>query len=131
MLKVAEKNLSKYSSEAEAPVHLSLGSSRLIRFDKRFDIIFSSISFHHWEKRAECIPYVLSRLGGFGQFILYEYDRTALSRVRKMIAGKHALSERDVVELNFDGYKTIIEHNIPYLIVRFKKASESQTHTEE
>jgi hypothetical protein len=38
-----------------------------------------------------------------------------------MVAGKHALSTKDVKGLGFDGYKKIIELREPFIIVRFKK----------
>jgi SAM-dependent methyltransferase len=122
MLTLAKKKIGDSADNTElSDVYLSLGNSRLIPFDKKFDMIFSSLSFHHWKNREESIPYILTRLNENGEFTIYEYDRDALSFLRRMVAGKHALSTNDVKGLGFDGYKKIIELREPFIIVRFKK----------
>lgn len=122
MLTLAKKKIGYSADNTElSDVYLSLGNSRLIPFDKKFDMIFSSLSFHHWKNREESIPYILTRLNENGEFTIYEYDSDALSFLRRMVAGKHALSTNDVKGLGFDGYKKIIELREPFIIVRFKK----------
>lgn len=122
MLTLAKKKIGDSADNTElSDVYLSLGNSRLIPFDKKFDMIFSSLSFHHWKNREESIPYILTRLNENGEFAIYEYDRDALSFLRRMVAGKHALSTNDVKGLGFDGYKKTIELREPFIIVRFKK----------
>jgi SAM-dependent methyltransferase len=122
MLTLAKKKVGDSADNTElSDVYLSLGNSRLIPFHKKFDMIFSSLSFHHWKNREESIPYILTRLNENGEFAIYEYDRDALSFLRRMVAGKHALSTNDVKGLGFDGYKKTIELREPFIIVRFKK----------
>jgi len=122
MLTLAKKKIGYSADNTElSDVYLSLGNSRLIPFDKKFDMIFSSLSFHHWKNREESIPYILTRLNENGEFAIYEYDRDGLSFLRRMVAGKHALSTNDVKGLGFDGCKKIIELREPFIIVRFKK----------
>jgi len=122
MLMLGKKKIGDSADDtALSKVYLSLGNSRLIPFDKKFDMIFASLSFHHWKNREESIPYILTRLNENGEFAIYEYDRDALSFFRRIVAGKHALSRNDVKGLGFDGYQKTIELSEPFIIVRFKK----------
>jgi len=127
MLKVAEEHIRQKHSGTKSNVHLSLGNSRHIPFNKKFDRIFSSISFHHWKNREKSIPYILSRLNSNGEFTIYEYDKDTLPVIHRTIVGKHSISELDVNHLAFDGYKKTIEHSASFIIVRFKKTQRSDT----
>lgn len=122
MLELAEKKIREVNSTTKPiTVHLSRGNSRIIPFERKFDMIFSSLSFHHWNYRDESIPNILERLNENGEFVVYEYDRETMSYLRRLIAGKHALSEEDVKELTFNGYTKRVERNGSIIIVRFKK----------
>lgn len=123
MLELASKRVRNSAPSAKFSVQLSLGSSRVIPFDRKFDMIFSSISFHHWKTREENIPYILSRLENDGEFTIYEYDKDAQSLLRKMILGKHSLSANEAKDFQFAGYAKTIVHIEPFIIVRFKKIS--------
>ena len=122
MLELAEKKIREMNPTTKPiKVHLSRGNSRIIPFERKFDIIFSSLSFHHWNDRDKSIPNILERLNENGEFVIYEYDRETMSYLRRLIAGKHALSEEDVKELTFNGYTKRVERNGSIIIVRFKK----------
>jgi len=124
MLELAEKKIRKANPTSKpSRVHLSQGNSKLIPFARKFDIIFSSLSFHHWNDRDESIPNILERLNENGEFVIYEYDREAMSYMRGLIAGKHALSEADVKGLTFNGYSKRVERNGSIIIVSFKKTA--------
>ena len=123
MLELAKKKLRAIPVTELPIVHLSLGSCRLIPFDRKFDTIFSSISFHHWKSREESITHILTRLNKNGEFAIYEYNRDALPFLRRLVVGKHALSADDVKELSFDGYEKTIENNGLFMVIRFKKTS--------
>jgi ubiquinone/menaquinone biosynthesis C-methylase UbiE len=120
MLKIAEEHI-RHDFGTKSSVHLGLGNNRHIPFDNKFDRIFSSISFHHWKNREQSIPYILSRLTSNGEFTIYEYDKDALPVIRRTIFSKHSISELDVNELDFDGYKKRIEHSSSFIVIRFKK----------
>ena len=125
MLELAEKKLrgSIHAATELSKVHLSPGSCRLIPFDRKFDTIFSSTSFHHWKNREESITHILARLNENGEFAIYEYNREALPFLQKLILGRHTLSADEVRELSFDGYEKTIEKSGLYLAVKFKKSS--------
>jgi SAM-dependent methyltransferase len=126
MLKIAEEHIRHDHSGTRSSVHLSLGNNRHIPFGIKFDRIFSSISFHHWKNHEKSIPYILSRLTPNGEFTIYEYDKDALLVIRRAIFGKHSISELDVNELDFDGYKKTIEHSSSFIVIRIKKISRNK-----
>ncbi|MGO9645405.1 MAG: class I SAM-dependent methyltransferase [Candidatus Bathyarchaeia archaeon] len=122
MLELAEKKIRDSDPNHQlSTVHLSRGNNRHIPFDREFDIIFSSLSFHHWKNRDESIPDILARLSGHGEFVIYEYDRETMSFLRRLAMGKHALSAADVEGLRFDGYAGRVEHGGSVIVVSFKR----------
>jgi len=122
MLELAEKKIRDSDPNHEiSPVFLSRGNNRHIPFDREFDIIFSSLSFHHWKDRDESIPDILARLSGHGEFVIYEYDGEAMSLLRRLVMGRHTLSAADVEGLRFDGYATRVQHSGSVIVVSFKK----------
>jgi len=128
MLELAEKKFRKFDPNLLSRVHLSRGNNRHIPFDKEFDVIFSSLSFHHWKNRNESIPDILARLSPHGEFVIYEYDRDALSYIRRLAMGKHALSTADVKDLRFDEYASAIQHSGSVIIVSFKRINPQNSH---
>jgi len=126
MLELAEKKIRNSDPNHElSPVSLVRGNNKHIPFDRKFDLIFSSLSFHHWKERDESIPDILGRLSGYGEFVIYEYDRETMSFLRRLVMGKHSLSASDVEGLRFDGYAGRVQHNGSVIVVSFKKIEES------
>jgi len=122
MLELAEKKIRDSGPNHElSPVFLSRGNNRYIPFEREFDIIFSSLSFHHWKGRDESVPDILARLSGHGEFVIYEYDGEAMSFLRRLVMAKHTLSSVDVEGLRFDGYARVVQHSGSVIIVSFKK----------
>ncbi len=121
ILKLAQKKLRSLSEGALRNLHFSLGSCRFIPFDKKFDLIFSSLSFHHWNNREQCIPLILEKLSEHGTFAIYEYNKDALPLFLRIFFKKHTLFAREIKEFNFDGYEKKIELEDRFLCVKFKK----------
>lgn len=123
ILALAQKKArSSLSEDALRKLHFSLGSCRFIPFDKKFDLIFSSLSFHHWNNRERCVPPILEKLNEEGTFAIYEYSKDALPLFWRVLFKKHTLSAHDVKELNFERYEKKIEYGGRFLCVKFKKA---------
>lgn len=120
MLKIAKERMAKYDYSA----NLKLGSSRIIPFKQKFDIIYTSLSYHHWEERESSIPYILSKLNKNGSFIIYEYDKDARTRFNLMHG--HMISEEDFKDLSFKGFKKIVKKSQHIIIVEFKKTENLQ-----
>lgn len=62
-------------------VKFAQGSNRYIPLEDRFDVIYTSLSFHHWKDNAESITGIMQRLKERGRFIVYEItDDGSLAR---------------------------------------------------
>ena len=48
------------------------GSCRELPENEKYDLIFTSLSFHHWKDRVECIPSIMNHLSNNGSFNIYE-----------------------------------------------------------
>ncbi|MDE1866061.1 MAG: class I SAM-dependent methyltransferase [Candidatus Micrarchaeota archaeon] len=70
MIKIA-----KSSSRGLKNAKFGLGSSRSILFGGKFDIIFTSLSFHHWKDKEGSLRYLATRLSKGGEIRVYEFDR--------------------------------------------------------
>ncbi len=76
-------------------IDFALGSSRHIPFKAEFDLIVSSLSFHHWEKKRESLQYLKKFLTKRGQIRIYE-----LQRKRKFMLpglGSHTLDPSEAI----------------------------------
>ncbi|WP_010900619.1 class I SAM-dependent methyltransferase [Thermoplasma acidophilum] len=99
MISIARKKLSKFGSRVRA----ELGSSRSIPFDRRYDFVFTSISFHHWKCREDGLRNMAKYVSDHGVLAVYEYYRPNLRSFHR-VAGKHALTMEDVEKLNIEGF---------------------------
>ena len=70
MIAIAERRAGKATR-----ITFALGSSRYLPFKTKFDLIISSLSFHHWEKKKESLQYLKTFLTKGGQIRLYERQR--------------------------------------------------------
>ena len=73
------------------------GSSRLIPVDNKFDIIYASMSFHHWSQKTESISYLMKFLKPKG--ILNIYEMLPQAAFYKKSANKHTMSEQQFDEI--------------------------------
>ncbi len=93
MFKVASRKLKKFINSGN--LKFSLGSSRDIPFEEKFDVIYSSLSFHHWKNQEESIANILKHLNPGGKFIVFEYGQELL-RGYKRTSGGHSLSMEQI-----------------------------------
>ena len=120
MLKIAKNKLQKLKKK----MFLKLGSSRIIPFKNKFDIIYTSLSYHHWEKREQAIPKILSKLNKNGLFVIYEYDKDA--RIKFNLLRGHMLSQDAFKDISFKGFKKIIKKKNHIIKIEFKQISTKQ-----
>ncbi len=102
MKKIAEK---KFTRNRIKNIRYELGSSRNIPFNEKFDVIVTTISFHHWKEKEKSIKYLLKKLNKNGIFIIYEFCYDKLNAIQKMSIGKHSLSIKEAESYKFRGYK--------------------------
>ncbi|MCL4372974.1 class I SAM-dependent methyltransferase [Candidatus Parvarchaeota archaeon] len=102
MKRIAEK---KFTRNRIKNVRYELGSSRNIPFNEKFDVIVTTISFHHWKEKERSIRYILNRLNKKGIFVIYEFCYDKLNAIQKISIGKHSLSIKEAESYKFKGYK--------------------------
>lgn len=89
MLRKAQSRAKK--CPGNRPVTLALGSSRSIPFDRKFNVIYSSLSFHHWADQEDSLLNVMKHLDSDGAFLAFEFGTELLKGYRKM-ASSHSVS---------------------------------------
>jgi ubiquinone/menaquinone biosynthesis C-methylase UbiE len=101
MQKIAVKKFDRNKIEG---IKYKLGSSGYIPFKNRFDLIVTSISFHHWKEKEKSIRYLLGRLNKDGKLVVYEFCYDKLNNLQKKFIGKHSLSIEEAKKYEFKGY---------------------------
>ncbi len=89
MFKLATRKLKKFVVAGR--IKLAMGSSREIPFDEKFDVVFSSLSFHHWRNQQESIENIFRFLKPGGRLLIFEYGLELIKGYKKA-TGAHALS---------------------------------------
>ena len=73
------------------------GSSRMIPSESKFEMIYVSMSFHHWKQRNESITYIMNFLKPQGTLNIYELQPQ--TTFYKRIANSHTMSEEKFTEI--------------------------------
>lgn len=71
MVDIANRRFKKLKLEDR--VYAKIGSSENINLDGNFDVIFTSLSFHHWKNGVEDLTKLVKKLLPRGIFIIYEH----------------------------------------------------------
>ncbi len=119
MKSIAEKRFRKLGIQG---IKYGLGSSRHIPFKGKFDVIVTTISFHHWKEKKDSIKYLLKKLAIGGRLIICEFYYDKLSIMQKTIIGKHALSLKEANKYSFKGYRKDIEIHNKIIVMSFVKS---------
>lgn len=90
MLKIARNDAAKLKN-----IKFGFGSSRYIPFKCKFDIIFTSLSFHHWKDKEGSLKYLATRLAKGGEIRIYEFNSVKASPLLKAISS-HMSSISDI-----------------------------------
>lgn len=77
-------------------VTFGLGSSRRIPFKRKFDIIVSTLSFHHWKGQADSLRYLKRFLDKGGEIRIYELEKGRSNSMAKYVASNHSVSLDEV-----------------------------------
>lgn len=98
MVSICSRRLS--APIAEGRVSVVQGSSMDVSVDGKFDIIFTSLSFHHWNNREEGLKHLSTLLKPGGRIMIFE----KLSGSGK---GGHSMSLQEAREITLPGYRTV------------------------
>ena len=69
MVEIARRRLNRYG------VKVGLGYSLMVPFKQKFDIICSTMSFHHWAHKKESLEYLSGFLKKDGKIMIYEMKK--------------------------------------------------------
>lgn len=72
------------------------GSSRYVPFNGRFDMIISTLSFHHWHGKEDSLVYLSKFLKKGGQIRIYEFERERARGWRRYLVSSHSVTEREM-----------------------------------
>lgn len=76
-------------------INFERGYSLNVPFKKKFDMIVSSLSFHHWAHRKESLRYLSRLLVRKGEIRIYEYKKQE-HRILRFIKEKHSMSAEEL-----------------------------------
>jgi ubiquinone/menaquinone biosynthesis C-methylase UbiE len=114
MVYIAKRRTKKYKN-----INIEIGSSRKIPFERKFDIIFSSLSFHHWKEKEESLRYLKGFLRKNGEIRIYEYNKSRLSKIHAPIS-QHSFSKEEFEKIGkSSGMKTKIKISGEFILARF------------
>lgn len=104
MVKLASRRLHGKASRGQA--RIEVGDSKNVPYGRKYDIIVTTMSFHHWDDHEGSLIYLISLLHDGGSLIIYE----TLSGKKKPENGKmhHSLSEAEAKEIVVDGCDTLV-----------------------
>lgn len=88
-------NISKLRSKG-LNIDFAIGSSRIVPFKRKFDVIVSSLSFHHWKEKERSLRYLKSLLNGNGTIRIYEFEKNYVQRKWFRGVSSHAISEKEI-----------------------------------
>lgn len=108
MVNIANRKLHSHSLSKD--VSFMVGSSRDPNLDRKFSMIVSSFSFHHWEKKEESLKALLGHLENEGALNIFEMNPNGLYG-KVPIVRKHALDLDYAMELQFEGFEKRIEYS--------------------
>jgi SAM-dependent methyltransferase len=94
------------------------GSSRHIPGNQDFDVIITTLSFHHWKNKGESIPFLMDRLNPGGSLLVYEITDDG-SANRKFVSS-HLISKSDFAEISKEtGIAASIVENSGFIRAEF------------
>ncbi len=111
--------LAKRRTKNYKNINIAIGSSRKIPFNIKFDIIFSSLSFHHWKEKEKSLRYLKGFLKKDGEIRIYEYNKARLSKIHAPIS-QHSVSKEELEDIGKSSkMKTKIKINGEFISARF------------
>lgn len=93
MLKIAKRR------SKDLKIKYSIGSSRHLPFKRKFELIISTLSFHHWAKKAESLRYLSSFLKKGGEIRIYEFEKEKRKGFAKYFTSSHSVSRREMLAI--------------------------------
>ncbi|MEM4089912.1 MAG: class I SAM-dependent methyltransferase [Thermoplasmatales archaeon] len=113
MLSIAKGRISR--ANLEERITASLGSSRNIPFEGKFDVIISSFSYHHWNRRDDSLNFLASRLNNGGLIAIYEYHTS-----QGLFSTSHGISDANWASLELSGFEKQVYRRSRMIILKLR-----------
>ena len=104
MVAIARKRLSEKIINEK--VQVIQGNSQSIDYNLKFDVIVTTMSFHHWEEKGKSLRYLKTLLNENGSIIIYE--TLGSSNAREGGKMRHSLSEAEAEVIEVEGLKKAV-----------------------
>ncbi len=107
MVRAARKKFARQGISGRTSVEI--GSSRDIPFNAKFDLIISTISFHHWKDRGTSLENLSKYLSEKGSIVIFDLDRSQFPG-RLPVFRRHTLSEAECENFSIEGFTATVIH---------------------
>lgn len=116
MVRIASRRFKKMGIEGR--VSCSIGSSGNTSVEGKFDLIFTSISFHHWKDPEKDLRNIIEKHLGNGSLIIYE---NLVGTGEKKTAHNHGITKDYADGLEMPGVTRGVHTYGDLIIVRFSR----------
>ncbi|MCL4451807.1 MAG: class I SAM-dependent methyltransferase [Candidatus Thermoplasmatota archaeon] len=116
MVKIANKRFERLSLSAR--VKSEVGKSSSISTTEKFDLLFSSLSYHHWSDGTKDLYDLAGKYLPAGNLLIYE---NFIANPDKEDSGvrQHGISMKDIEAMNIPGFKKSYEISGKLVTVKF------------
>jgi len=90
-------NIAKRKPKASI-IKFGYGSSRYVPFNRKFDAIISTLSFHHWVQKIESLKYLTGFLKKGGQIRIYEFEKKTNTGLLRYFISSHAVTKKEMID---------------------------------
>ena len=106
MVRVAARKIARNGLSTR--IQVKQGSSRYPYLDRKFGMIISSFSFHHWKNQKEGLSILMTGLESGGELSIFDMNADGFYG-KVPVVRKHALSVDLARELKADGHPCEVE----------------------
>jgi ubiquinone/menaquinone biosynthesis C-methylase UbiE len=75
-----------------------IGSSRHIPFKGKFGVIITTLSFHHWAKKAQSLRYLSRFLEKGAEIRIYEFEKGSAKGLGRYFLSTHAVTKQELLD---------------------------------
>ena len=93
MLHLLNRNIGRENVKG---VIAALGSSTYVPFRRKFRVIYSTLSFHHWAQKVDSLRYLSHFLDRDGELRIYEVARGDRKHMVSFLASSHSLDIKSI-----------------------------------
>ncbi len=121
--------LSRKNNKGVKGLHIHIGSSRMIPFNQKYDLIISTLSLHHWKEKESSLVYLSTFLKKRGEIRIYEFERLP-KQPRFKISSSHGLGVSEAREIAKKAKLIVkgIRRKDGFLRITFSPTRENQKH---